>query len=51
MEKSKHLEVFLMLLVLFCAYKTSTIDFVDFYDILTAENVGTTNPRKYLIFG
>jgi hypothetical protein len=37
---------FLMLFVLFCAFKTSTIDFVHFYDIITAENWVPTNPLK-----
>jgi hypothetical protein len=33
-----------MLFVLFCPFKTSTIDFVHFYHIITAENVETTTP-------
>jgi hypothetical protein len=35
-----------MLLVLFCYVKTSTIDFVHFSDIKTAENVATTTSLK-----
>ena len=33
-----------MLLGLFCPFKTSTIYFVHFYDIITAENVETITP-------
>jgi hypothetical protein len=44
--------------VLFCAFKTLTIDFVHFYDKITAKNVGTNTPltcnfpgEKPVIFG
>jgi hypothetical protein len=43
-EKTQNFEFFLFLFGLFCALKTSTTDLVHFYDIITAENVGTTIP-------
>jgi hypothetical protein len=49
-KKRKIFEIFLFLFGLFCAFKTSTIDLVHFYDIITVENVGTTIPLR-LLFG
>jgi hypothetical protein len=43
-EKTQKFRNFLFLFGLFCAFKTQTIDLVHFYDIITAENVGTTIP-------
>jgi hypothetical protein len=43
-KNSKISNFFLFLFWLFCAFKTLTIDLVHFYDIITAENVGTGIP-------
>jgi hypothetical protein len=47
-EKFKIFDFFLFLFWLFCAFETLTIDLVHFYDIITAENVGTGIPLKAL---